>query len=137
MLSVYTKLFNLEFDTGIVPESWILGDILPIYKNISDKTSPENYRQITLLSCLRKFFTSIINKRLTNFAEKYGDTSHSQSGFRKGFSTIDNLLTKLNRNDKTSKKKLYCAFIDFKQAFDNVWRNGLWTKLINNEINRK
>ena len=38
---------------------------------------------------------------------------------------------------KSSKKKLYCAFIDFKQAFDNVWRNGLWSKLINNEINGK
>ena len=27
------------------------------------------------------------------------------------------------------KKKLYCAFVDFKKAFDTVWRTGLWRKL--------
>lgn len=35
------------------------------------------------------------------------------------------------------KKKLFCAFIDFKQAFDTVWRTGLWSKLILNGINGK
>ena len=100
---------------------------------------PENYRPITLLSCLGKLFTSIINNRLTAFAEKYEKISHSQAGFRKLFSTIDNLfvIQSLIEMTKSSKKKLYCAFIDFKQAFDNVWRNGLWSKLINNEINGK
>lgn len=29
------------------------------------------------------------------------------------------------------KKKLYCAFIDFKKAFDLVYRNGIWFKLFN------
>ena len=32
MASVYTKLFNIIFDSGLVPESWTLGDIIPIYK---------------------------------------------------------------------------------------------------------
>ena len=27
------------------------------------------------------------------------------------------------------KKKKLCAFVDFKQAFDTVWRNGPWTKM--------
>jgi hypothetical protein len=35
------------------------------------------------------------------------------------------------------KQKLYCAFIDFKQAFDTVWRNGLWLKMFNSKINGK
>lgn len=35
------------------------------------------------------------------------------------------------------KKKLFCAFVGFKQAFDTVWRNGLWSKLIKNGINGK
>jgi hypothetical protein len=33
--------------------------------------------------------------------------------------------------------ELFCAFIDFKQAFDTVWRDGLWSKLIKNGINGK
>lgn len=28
------------------------------------------------------------------------------------------------------RKKLFCAFIDFKQAFGTVWRNGLWYKIL-------
>ena len=38
---------------------------------------------------------------------------------------------------KKKKKKLYCAFIDFVKAFDTVWRNGLWNKLLINQINGK
>ena len=35
------------------------------------------------------------------------------------------------------KKKLFCAFIDLKQAFDTIWRDGLWWKLVNFNINGK
>ena len=33
MAPIYVKLFNIFFDTGYVPDSWSLGDILPIFKN--------------------------------------------------------------------------------------------------------
>ena len=138
-LPIYLKLFNIIFDSGIVPESWAVGDILPIYKNKGNVTSPENYRPITLLSCLGKVFTSIINSRLYTFAEKYEIICPNQAGFRKGLSTIDNLfvLQTLIEISKTYKNKLFCAFIDFKQAFDNVWRGGLWTKLRDYNVNGK
>ena len=32
-------------------------------------------------------------------------------------------------------KKLYCAFVDFAKAFDTVWRDGLWHKLLLNNMN--
>ena len=38
---------------------------------------------------------------------------------------------------KSRSKKLYCVFVDFKQAFDSVWRSGLWHKLIEYNINGK
>ena len=139
MAPVYAKLFNIIFDTGIVPESWTLGDILPIYKNKGSKTSPENYRPITLLSCFGKLFTSILNSRITKYIEESEIIDACQAGFRKGFSTIDNLfiLQNLIEISKANKSKLFCAFIDFKQAFDTVWRNGLWLKLANSKINGK
>ncbi len=34
-------------------------------------------------------------------------------------------------------QKLYCAFIDLKKAFDSVYRNGLWYKLIKCGVNGK
>lgn len=55
-LPVFKKLFNVIFDSGIVPDEWLIGIVKPIYKNKGDPTKPENYRPITLLSCLGKLF---------------------------------------------------------------------------------
>ena len=64
MLPIYIKLLNLVFDTGIIPESWSIGIIKPIFINKVDLNCPENYRPITILSCLGKLFTLILNNRL-------------------------------------------------------------------------
>ena len=139
MLPTYTNLFNIIFDNSIIPESWLVGEILPIYKNKGDIKNPENYRPITLLSCVGKLFTSIINSRLNNFAEKQDLIKNCQTGFRKGFSTADNLfvINSLIEMMKSKSKKLYCVFVDYKQAFDSVWRTGLWQKLQSSNINGK
>ena len=38
---------------------------------------------------------------------------------------------------RANKTKLHCCFVDFKQAFDTVWRPGLWQKLLQYNINGK
>ena len=84
-------------------------------------------------------FTSVINNRLNTYAENHDIIITSQSGFRKQYSTVNNLFIIKSLADivKSSKKMLYCCFVDFKQAFDTVWRNGHWTKLLKNQINGK
>ena len=133
LLPIYCKLFNIILDTGIIPESWSIGIIKPIYKNKGDPKKAENYRPITLLSCFGKLFTSIINNRLNDYAENHDTINWCQAGFRKSFSTADNLFVLKSLIDimQFQHKKLYCCFVDFKQAFDTVWRAGLWQKLCN------
>ena len=92
MLPIYHKLFNIVFDTGIVPSAWE-GCIIPIYKNMGSNSNPENYRPITLLSCMGKLFTSVINSRLQDFANDYNILEENQTGFRKNYSTIDNIFS--------------------------------------------
>ena len=92
LISIYCKLFNIVFDTGIIPESWLTGIIRPVYKNKGKVDDPDNYRAITLISCLGKLFTSIINNRLTFLSNEFEIISKNQSGFRKGFSTTDNIF---------------------------------------------
>ena len=91
-MPIYVKLFNIVFESGIVPELWLVGNILPFYKNKGDKLDPQNYRPITILSCMGKLFTSILNVRLNDFLEEFLLLNENQFGFRKGYSTIDNIF---------------------------------------------
>ena len=49
------NLFNIIYESGIVPEDWLICLIKPNYKNKGDPMKPENYRPITLLSVLEKY----------------------------------------------------------------------------------
>ena len=63
LISIYCKLFNIVFDTGIIPKSWLTGIIRSVYKNKGKVDDPDNYRAIALISCLGKLFASIINTK--------------------------------------------------------------------------
>ena len=138
-LPLYTYLFNAVLDSGTLPDSWLIGKIRPIFKNKGDPLLPENYRPITLLSCLGKLFTSVLNNRLTRFLDENDMLSEAQTGFRKDYSTSDNIFSLhcLIELLKAQKNKLFCCFIDFSRAFDTVWRVGLWKKLLSHDINGK
>ena len=139
MLPIYVSFFNIVFDSGIIPESWLEGIIRPVYKNNGDPKCPENYRPITILSCFGKLFTAVLNLRLNNFLQYHNILEENQAGFRSGYSTADHIFTlyALTEILKNRNKKLYCSFIDFSKAFDSVWHVGLWMKLLGNSINGK
>ncbi len=83
MLPVYRYSFNKVLETGVIPEEWTIGMIVPIYKNKGGVMEPSNYRGITLLSCLGKPFTSILSSRLEEFVESNDLLCENQSGLRK------------------------------------------------------
>ena len=119
------KIFNLVFDSGKIPKQWVQGMIKPVYKNKGDKRNPKNYRPITIVSCFGKVFTAVLNERLKRFSEQTSLLKENQNGFREKYSTIDCafLLNSLIEVLQHSKKKLFCAFVDFEKAFDTVNRN--------------
>ena len=131
-VQVITRLFNLILSTGLVPEDWCLGTIIPLFKNKGSRSDPDNYRGITLLSCISKLFTAAVNERLKYFLEGSGLLGNEQAGFRANFSTMDHILTlhMLIEWYKHKGKRLYCAFIDYKKAFDLVDRTALWSKVL-------
>jgi exonuclease III len=131
MLPIYVYLFNKVLDSGTIPDDWSMGLIVPVYKKQGSEQDPNNYRGITLLSCVGKLFTMLINERLHTFLECNNLLSENQAGFRKSYSTLDHifLLKCIIDLCKFKKQKLFCAFIDYQKAFDTVWRDGLWYKL--------
>ena len=139
MLVVIVNFFNVVLNSGVIPSNWCIGLIKPLYKNKGSVHDPDNYRGITLLSCLGKLFTACINDRLTNYIEGLGLMGEEQAGFRAGYSTIDHIFVLHSIIDLyvLRKKRVYCAFIDYKKAFDLVNRSSLWKKLIASGINGK
>ena len=88
-----------------------------INKNKGDVKDPMNYRPITIVSCLGKLFTTILNARLNYYTEEFMILKE-KSGFRQSYSTLDNIFSifTLFQILKSKKKKLYCAFIDFEKS---------------------
>jgi hypothetical protein len=87
------KLFNLVLLTGVVPRAWTDGVIKPILKKKGSPDDPNNYRGITILSCLGKLFTTILNNRLNDYIEQFNVIGNEQAGFRNGCSTLDHMFT--------------------------------------------
>ena len=139
MLPIYHKLFNLSFSAGTVPEIWTIGVIKPVYKNKGDPSNPDNYRPITILSCLGKLFTAVLNQRLTKYVEQNSVIGEDQLGFRQKYSTIDGvfILHALCELAKNRSKSIYAAFIDLKKAFSSVSRPLLFSKLVLSNIGQK
>jgi hypothetical protein len=122
-----TKLFNVLFSKGMYPDEWSKAIIVPIFKK-GDNKVPDNYRGVSLLSIVSKCYTSVLNTRLYLWLEDNNKISECQAGFRKSYSTIDqifNLYAVVQKTLNTKGRKLYCAFIDFKKAFDSVRHSKL------------
>lgn len=116
-----TIIINKIFVTNIVPKSFKVAVITPLHK-AGDKTHPENYRPISIISNLAKLFEKILKKRLVQFLNKYEIISPSQFGFRAEKSTQDALIGLTNEIQEAldSNKRSLCVFIDLAKAFDTV-----------------
>jgi hypothetical protein len=125
------NLFNNIFCNHDIPSSFKKAIIFPLHKKgaIEDV---QNYRGISFLNSISKLFSGLLLNRISNWVEAHNILSESQAGFRKGYSTADNIfsLVSLIKNKLSYKrKKVYAFFIDFSSAFDTVDLRSLWYKL--------
>ena len=129
------KLFNLVLISGNIPDCWCVSYLIPLHKGGS-KSDPNCFRGISIMSCLGKLFFSILNIRLINYLKTNNLNNDFQIGFAAGSRPADHMLTIKTISDKYlgSGKKVYSCFVDFKKAFDTVWRDGLLYKLLKKGI---
>ena len=80
----FVKLFNLILTVGYIPNIWCKGLITPVHKN-GDPTEPDIFRPICVLSCVCKFFTNVLNNRLTLVCKKEKLIHCSQIGFLENY----------------------------------------------------
>ena len=133
------KLFNDIFLKNSKISQWSVSMITPIFKS-GLKTDPSNYRGISVLSCLRKLFSSVLNQRLLQFVLDRNILSKKQLGFVEGNRASDAHLilhSLLQLYCHKRGQKVFSCFIDFRKAFDGIPRDVLFKKLLKIGISGK
>ena len=124
-------LFQKSIDTGILPEDWRKGVVVPIYKKNNKPSEPASYRPICLNSVVCKILEKIVHSYMINYLLENELISKQQHGFLKRRSTTSNLLEAIN--DWTqyldNKIPLDIIYIDLAKAFDTVSHEKLIYKL--------
>ena len=128
---ILAELFNKCLKESCFPDCWKVSSVVPVFKNVGERSTAKNYRPVRLLSVVSKVLEKLVNNRIVDHLEKCGLFSDFQYGFRSCRSTAD-LLTVIsdriarafNRSGATR-----AVALDISKAFDRVWHAGLLHKL--------
>ena len=63
-----------------------------MYKGKGDRDDMNNYRSIAITPPFTKVFMSVMNRRLTQFAEEHKLHAPTQAGFRRHYTTSEQAL---------------------------------------------
>jgi len=125
LLPLLAQLFLLSFESARVPADWIVAKTTPLYKT-GPMLDPNSYRMLavsgTMYSTVRECHL-LPADNLVHIKKQIPDT---QFGFNPGWSTLQPMFIRrhLQHAARTIKpsisSRLHTAFIDFKQAYDNL-----------------
>ena len=123
-------VFNKCLEQSIFPEPLKKARVIPLFKK-GDRSNPENYRPISLLTSLSKVFEKVLCKRMTKFFKRNESFTPNQYGFRNKRSCTHAIGEVLDyiRNKMEKRNAGSACFIDLKKAFDTLDHKILLQKL--------
>ena len=128
---ILAELFNKCLKEPCFPDCWKVSSVVPVFKNVGERSTAKNYRPVSLLSVVSKVFEKLVNNRTVDHLEKCRLFSDFQYGFRSSRSTavllifvFDRIARAFNRSGATR-----TVALDICKAFDRVWHAGLLHKL--------
>lgn len=135
LIPIITHLINCCLRTGTYPDLLKIGVIRPIHKK-GLRDDVNNYRPITILSCIDKILERYIGNEINLFIQTHGIINDKQYGFQKNKSTTQLLraFTDEVNEQLNDKKHVLTLFIDFSKAFDMLRYETLFDKLSQNGI---
>ena len=79
---ILAELFNKCLKESCFPDCWKVSLVVPVFKNVGERSTAKNYRPVSLLSVVSKVFEKLVNNRIVDHLEKCGLFSDFQYGFR-------------------------------------------------------
>ncbi|MCG8032702.1 MAG: reverse transcriptase domain-containing protein [Candidatus Thiodiazotropha taylori] len=123
-------IFTKSLDEGSLPSDWLKANVSPIFKK-GDKSSPANYRPISLTCILCKILEHIMTSNLVKHLDGNQILYDLQHGFRAKRSCetqLTMLIEELHRNIQDG-RQTDIILLDFSKAFDKVSHEKLIYKL--------
>ena len=77
-----SDLFNQSMQSGVFPDIWKQANVTPIHKK-SDRQRKENYRPISLLSCVSKVMERIVFNEMYEYFESHNLLTWRNAGLKK------------------------------------------------------
>lgn len=125
-----TDMFNLSLTTGVIPSDWRKARVVPILKK-GDCQLVTNYRPVSLTNNCCKLLEHAIFCYIVKFLEDRNILTAYQHGFRRGMSTVTQLLSVVHEFSRVldASGQTDVLFFDFSKAFDKVPHGKLLFKL--------
>ncbi len=132
-------IFNLSYESGIVPTIWKNAIVCPVYKGVGSRTCTENYRPISLTSVCCKIMESLVSKALLSHMKANNFLTVAQHGFLSKSSTLTAQLSCYNVWNRALDNWEWIDVIslDYSKAFDTVSHNKLLYKFQQYEFSEK
>ena len=128
---ILAELFNKCLKESFFPDCWKVSSVVPVFKNVGERSTAKNYHPVSLLSVVNKVFEKLVNNRIVDHLEKCGLFSDFQYGFRSSWSTADLLTVVSDRIGRGFSRSgaTRAVALDISKAFDRVWHAALLHKL--------
>ena len=128
---ILAELFNLCQKESFFPYYWKVSSVVPVFKNVWERSTAKNCHPVSLLSLVSKVFEKLVNNRIVDHLEKCGFFSDFQYGFRSSRSTADLLTVVFDRIARVFNRSgaTGAVALNISKAFDRVWHAGLFQKL--------
>ena len=67
-----SKLFSMCLKKSYFPDCWKVLLLVPLFKNVGERSTTKNYCPVSLLSVVSKVFEKLVNNRIVDHLEKCG-----------------------------------------------------------------
>ena len=69
---ILAELFNKCLKESCFPDFWKVSSVVPVFKNVGERSTAKNYHPVSLLSVVSKVFGKLVNNRIVDQLENCG-----------------------------------------------------------------